>query len=138
MQKIRIDDYNNYYTRAITKFTVKNGVDMKAEFDAMFTGNTKDMQSTVVRSCIRDNVYYAAIRYFMKDKEELWVQPVVAPYEIYNKRAELYKYCVFNENNIEIMNYLHCPKVVLQYLSNQKGKYGEEWRRLCTENATRK
>lgn len=106
------------------------GVDKKRECDELFTSDTEDCKSKVIKSSMVGNTYYGAVETVGKDGNKNIVGVV----------------CLTSVDNQDYFNFSYkdmdetcgpyaydCPKSILDVLSDTDNECALEWRRKCRE-----
>lgn len=127
-----------------TYFKKNGNIDRKAECDAYFIRDNAG-HCKVLKSCMKGTVYYAAItdldKYVGKDEngksmyepipedeQEVWAA-------IFLTRTEDGKYFYYKDQDETMGPYEdHCPKCILDLLSETDHEWALNWRKRCREN----
>lgn len=114
------------WTEYFALHTDNNGkVDTKAECDSMFKNNIE-----ILKSAVRGNVYYAAIRDRNNTDSKVWCEIIITSHKT---QYGNFAYKSFSEYCNPY--YYDCPKSILQLLTPTNDEYANAWRKGCKEKS---
>lgn len=103
----------------------KGKIDRKKEIDDMWNND----RTQVVRSCLKDTTYYAAIK-------NINTNEVFAI--VYLTKIDGYEFGYKDMDETEEPYYYDCPKSILKELSPTDNELANSWRKKCYANIERK
>ena len=101
----------------------KGKVDRKAECDSYW--NSENYR--VLKSCMKGNIYYAAVENLTRDKKTVFAVIIVTSAD--NKNYYNFAYKPMDESYGPL--YYDCPSSILDLLTNTDSEYALEWREKC-------
>lgn len=119
-----------------THYTESGKIDRKAECDNLYTWETEKRKNDVIKSLMKGNIYYAAVRTTDKDtgNTEVWAAVCLTSTKRNGGFNFGYKSMSESEGPLED----NCPKSILDLLTGTARKYAKEWRERCWNNIRNK